>query len=131
MKMSIIAFIVVTTTLAAACDSPPPAPVTPSGAAAAQPVSVHDVALITKERCEREERCTNVGVGRRYATREVCDEQIRSDNMNNLTNAACPYGINAANLQTCLADIRAEACGNPFDSLNRYIHCTVNALCPH
>jgi hypothetical protein len=120
--------------LGAACDhagdQPTSTPMTTSGVLAARPVSPQDVEVITKERCDREERCSNVGVDRKYSTREVCVEQIRSDNMNSLTNANCPYGIDSAKLQTCLADIRGEACNAPFDTIGRLAACRQGALCP-
>jgi hypothetical protein len=134
MKTTLAALLVLTPILSAACDHdrPPPAtPMTSSGVLAAEPVSVHDVEVITKERCDREERCTNIGVDRKYATRDVCIQDIRSDNMNTLTNAACPYGIDSKQLQACLANIREERCNNPFDKLSRYSACKQSALCPH
>jgi hypothetical protein len=135
MKTTLALFLVLAPVLSVACDhdsTPPPAAptMTTSGTLAAKPVSPHDVEVITKERCDREERCENIGVGRKYATRDVCTEQVRSDNMNTLTNAACPYGIDASKLQSCLTTIREERCNNPFDTLSRYGSCTQSALCP-
>ena len=127
-------FLMTVTGLGAACDhdsSPPPsAPMTTAGVLAAQPVSTRDVAVITKERCDREERCANIGANRKYSTREVCSAQISSDNMNTLTNAACPYGIDSTKLEACLASIREEGCNNPFETLDRYAACRQGALCP-
>ncbi|MGO8992004.1 MAG: DUF6184 family natural product biosynthesis lipoprotein [Polyangiaceae bacterium] len=134
MKTTLAVLLVLVPALSAACDhdSNPPAsaPLTTSGVVAAQPVSDHDVEVISKERCDREDRCSNIGVNRKYATREVCVEQTRADNLNALTNAACPYGIDPARLQMCLSSIRDEHCNNPFDTLSRYTACTKTTLCP-
>jgi hypothetical protein len=111
-------------------DRPASMPMTTSGALAAQPVSMPDVEAIAKERCDREARCANIGVERKYATREVCMEQVRSDNMNALTNASCPYGIDADKLRACLTEVRGERCGHPFDTLGRFNACQRQALCP-
>jgi hypothetical protein len=135
MKTTLAVLLVLVPALGAGCDHetnpPPSAPMTTSGALAAKPVSDHDIEVIAKERCDREDRCSNIGVDRKYATREVCVGQTRSDNMNALTNAACPYGIDSAKLQACLTSIREEHCNNPFDTLSRYTACTQSALCPH
>ncbi len=126
---------VVGASFAAACDheaSAPPATaaMTSSGIVAAQPVSSPAGENITRARCDREDRCANIGAGRKYATREVCTEQIRSDNMNALTNGACPAGIDPGHLQTCIDDARGERCDHPFDTLDRIASCRRQYLCP-
>lgn len=134
MKSILAALLVLVPSPNAACDFennvPAYAPTTTSGVIAAGPVNAHDVEVVASERCDREERCDNIGANRKYVTREVCVEQIRHDNLNTLTKAGCPQGVDPAKLQTCLADIREDRCNNPFDTLSRYTACTRSVLCP-
>ena len=57
-------------------------------------VSTHmAVNAITRARCEREERCGNVGDGKSYASMDVCGDKIRADWSEDLNKYECPKGI--------------------------------------
>jgi len=58
-----------------------------------------------------------------------CLTRIRNDWKDDLTARECPNGINQAQLNECLAKIRNEDCGNPFDTLARVSECTVGKIC--
>jgi len=93
------------------------------------PVNQRAIDAITGARCEREVRCDNVGANRHYVSREGCMTQLRGEAMNSLTTSACPNGIDRAQLDRCLADVRGERCENVLDSLDRITNCSTNALC--
>ena len=84
---------------------------------------------IADARCDREQRCENVGDGKKYASDEVCENQIRGDWANDLNAYECPNGIVDAELDECLAAIRAEECNSPFDTLSRVTACTAGQIC--
>ena len=120
--------------VAVACshnESEPSPPMTTAGQIAAQPVSMSDVNSITNERCSLADRCANIGPGRSYATREVCEKQAQADEMNELTNQNCPYGVDQGKLHDCLQDLRTQHCGNPIDKLSSVHTCSHGNLCPH
>ncbi len=93
-------------------------------------ISTHlAVDAIAKARCEREERCENVGEGKHYVSMAVCDDKIRADWSGDLNKYECPKGIVHAELDQCLTDIRAEDCNSPFDTLSRIVQCNASDIC--
>lgn len=84
---------------------------------------------IATARCQREARCNNIGADHKYATEEVCDEQIRSEWANNLNAYDCPNGVVDVELEECLNAVRSEDCNSPFDTLSRVSACTAGQIC--
>lgn len=84
---------------------------------------------IARARCEREQQCDNVGADKTYSSSQDCLARIHTDWKEDLTARQCPGGINQHELDECLAEIRAEACGNPFDTLARITECTQGQIC--
>jgi hypothetical protein len=87
------------------------------------------VRSIANARCDREQRCGNIGVDQDYASVEACEEKIKADWNDELNKYECPNGIVQAELDECLADIKQEDCGNPFDSLARVMSCNASDIC--
>ena len=84
---------------------------------------------ISGARCEREARCNNIGDGKKFASVEVCEEQIRSEWANDLTAYDCPRGVVDAELDECLTAVKDEDCNSPFDTLSRVSACTAGQIC--
>lgn len=84
---------------------------------------------IAGARCDREERCANIGDGKKYASAEACEDQIRSDWANDLNAYDCPAGVVDSELEECLTAIRAEDCNSPFDTLSRVSQCMAAQIC--
>ncbi len=84
---------------------------------------------VTNARCDHEETCKGIGDGQKYATRKVCTEDLRSSMSNDLNAYKCPRGIDSKALDQCMASIKAEECGHPFDSLQRHQKCMTDNLC--
>ncbi len=119
--------------LAAGCDRKVDVQATThvtSAPASAAPVNPASVETLARTRCDREQRCDNVGNGKRYENADACLDDFRGKGNNELTTAACPQGIDAAKLQTCLDEIRTERCDNPLDTVGRITACRTAALCP-
>lgn len=87
------------------------------------------VHAIAKARCEREKRCENVGDGKNYISLDACKDKIEHEWAGDLNKYECPHGIVAAELEQCLTDVRAEECGNPFDTLSRIAQCDADDIC--
>jgi hypothetical protein len=103
---------------------------TTTSARPSEPVSGEAVDAIAGTRCRREMRCDNVGAGRRYVSYDGCTTEMRGVAMNHLTTHACPHGIDAAQLDKCLADLRGERCSNVLDTIDRVTACSTSSLCP-
>ena len=84
---------------------------------------------LSTAKCEREERCSNVGQGKKYASKDSCLTENRSSNRSELRSNECPGGIDQRQLDKCLAEIKAEHCGNALDKIGRLTACRDAALC--
>jgi hypothetical protein len=80
-------------------------------------------------RCERERQCGNIGNDKTYSSTQDCFARVQNDWKDDLNARDCPGGINQKQLDQCLAQVRAEACGNPFDTLARITECTSRQIC--
>ncbi|MGC4087660.1 MAG: DUF6184 family natural product biosynthesis lipoprotein [Polyangiaceae bacterium] len=84
---------------------------------------------IAESRCQREERCENVGESKKYSSMSDCLTRIRADWKDDLNARECPGGVKDAQLDECLGKIRAEECNSPFDTLSRVAECTSGQIC--
>lgn len=84
---------------------------------------------ITDARCAREQRCENVGDDKKFSSVEDCRARVRAEWKDDLNGVECPQGINEAELNECLGEIRGEDCGSPIDTLSRVAACTTGQIC--
>jgi hypothetical protein len=84
---------------------------------------------IARARCDREQQCDNIGDDKTYSSMQDCLARIQNDWRDDLNARKCPGGINQHELNECMSQIRAEACGNPFDTLTRIAECTQGQIC--
>jgi hypothetical protein len=84
---------------------------------------------IAQSRCEREERCGNVGGDKKFSSMDDCLTRVRTDWKDDLNARECPGGINRPQLDECLTEIRNEECSSPLDTLERVAACTSAQIC--
>ena len=84
---------------------------------------------IAQARCEREKECGNIGADKTFSSSQDCLARIQNDWKDDLNARECPGGINQHELNECMAQVRAEACANPFDTLARITECTSGQIC--
>jgi hypothetical protein len=84
---------------------------------------------IVAARCAREASCDKIGGDKRFSSREVCTQKVRTDMRDDLKSSECPRGIDGKELQECLEEIRTESCNNPIDTLSRLAACRTSDLC--
>jgi hypothetical protein len=84
---------------------------------------------IASARCEREQRCSNIGADKKFPSLDACEAQVRNDWADDLNAYECPNGVVEKELEECLAAIRDEDCGSPFDTLSRVAECTAGQIC--
>jgi|GEM_PF-2571698 len=80
-------------------------------------------------RCDREQRCNNVGDGKKYASRDACLGVAVADWKQELDMYNCPGGTKEGALDRCADEIRNDGCLNPLASLERIVDCDTNSLC--
>jgi Family of unknown function (DUF6184) len=84
---------------------------------------------IVNARCDLEQRCSNIASGKKYDSRDMCESKLQGATADDLNTKDCPHGVDQGKLSTCLSDIKAESCGNPFDSLSRWNACRTGQIC--
>jgi hypothetical protein len=84
---------------------------------------------IVTARCNREERCSNVGPDKTYATRDACTSKLEGTTQSDINLSDCKHGVDRPKLHVCLDKIRSEDCGNPIDALSRVAACRTGELC--
>jgi hypothetical protein len=87
------------------------------------------IRTMAQVRCEREERCNNIGVDGKYANREACVSKLQAEKYDDLNLSECPGGLDQKELDKCLAEIRNEDCDSPLDTLGRLTACRSSDLC--
>jgi hypothetical protein len=91
--------------------------------------NVSAVRNIADARCEREQKCGNIGDGQSYSSADACGDAVRSEWSEDLNAYECPNGIVDSALEQCLVAIRNEECGAPFDTLQRITACSAGDIC--
>lgn len=114
--------------------APSPAPAQAPRAMGATNVQPGSVATVIERlataRCNREQTCDNVGNGKKYASRQVCMEQLRGGIANDLNPYQCPGGIDGAAVDACISAVGAEECGaHPIEAITRIDKCRNGAMC--
>lgn len=84
---------------------------------------------IASARCAREASCNNVGPDKHFGNASNCSGELRSKMGEDLNASECPRGIDARELDECLAAIRAESCSNPIESISRLGACRTGKMC--
>jgi len=90
------------------------------------------VMRVTTARCDREVECRNVGIGREFGDRDECVNAIGHHVVAAIPSDACPAGVEADLLATCVRDVEAEPCSENADAgaaVERLASCTRDRLC--
>lgn len=85
--------------------------------------------VIAQVRCVREDRCNNVGEGKKYHTAEECLRRVNAEWRESLNLLECPRGIKEDGLAECLRAIRTSQCGDVLDTLERWVACSEDRIC--
>src|SRR6185436_4567081 len=98
---------------------------------AARPSSPNErsIGALTNARCEREQRCDNIGKGKTYESREKCQATLKDDLYDKLGPDECKEGVDQGAPQECLKSVREEACGSALDTIGRLFACRSTKLC--
>ncbi|UQA61651.1 DUF6184 family natural product biosynthesis lipoprotein [Polyangium aurulentum] len=84
---------------------------------------------VAAARCDRAERCMQVGPHHRYDTRSDCVTAVRAKENDELNLNACPGGIDREELDECLEEIREAECDSTLDALSATVACRASDLC--
>jgi len=84
---------------------------------------------ITRERCDRERRCRNLGRGKTFESRNACERFYNDRDFEAFGPGVCRTGIDQNGLSECLRSIRAEACASSLDTLETLDTCQPEHVC--
>jgi hypothetical protein len=84
---------------------------------------------ISTARCEREQRCNNVGSGAKFKDAADCKTRMQADLADDLSSDECRGGIDSKELAECVAEIKEYDCKNPIDRLETAVACRESDLC--
>jgi hypothetical protein len=111
--------------LVGACAGSQGAP--PTSVTAPTVVSVEDASVqLAASRCDHASTCSDVGVGRPFATVADCDAQVQQSTKQDL--ARCTAGVEPRRLAACERRLTAESC-RPLSTLSRMLACRAESLC--
>jgi hypothetical protein len=96
-------------------------------AARTSPAAERAIEAISAARCDHHQRCNGIGPTAQYMTREHCMNVMRADGYDEL--GVCRLGIDGQELQSCLAEIAGEDCGDLVDRLEAKAACRSRQLC--
>lgn len=84
---------------------------------------------LAEVRCDRDERCQNVGAGKRYGDREACISERRAQSDALIPAVRCNQGMNPDRVETCVAAIENAPCNVSLESLDGIESCRAQSLC--
>ncbi len=87
------------------------------------------IRAIPAARCEREQKCNNIGADKKFKSSSECMKSIRDNWKDDLNSRECPGGVVQKELDECLSAIRSEDCNSPFDTLGRVMACRESDIC--
>src|SRR6476660_4879530 len=68
------------------------------------------VTEIVTARCNREERCKNIGTDRTYESHDACTSKLQGSTQSDINVKDCKHGVDRPKLHHCVDEIRAEDC---------------------
>lgn len=99
------------------------------GVTNAQPTDDPTVDRLVDARCRREDRCENIGAGRKFASVDACQHELRVSTAEDFNATECPRGLDRGGVELCLGAIQAEHCDRPLDTITRIGDCLSYHIC--
>ena len=84
---------------------------------------------IVTAKCEREQRCGNLGAGKTHASMDACVKTTRQQWGGELGAFQCPGGVDQGELEDCLSSIRDQDCGKAITQLSTLDECRATNVC--
>jgi Family of unknown function (DUF6184) len=126
-NMRQIATVLVTFACVVGCnrDKPAEQPLTP--ASGTTDAAERTSESIASARCDRAQRCNQIGPAQRYSDRGHCMNVMRADARQML--GQCPRGVDEPDVRECLTEISNQDCRSVVDDLEERIACRSDDLC--
>lgn len=109
-------------------DVPPASPELEARTTAAEAAN-----RVAAARCEREQKCENIGTDKRHATVEACLASVHEAMDRELGgDEDCKKGVLMSDLDQCLSETREQDCSGPAEAINaiaRAKQCSSSDLC--
>jgi hypothetical protein len=86
-------------------------------------------ARIAGARCDRSIVCDQVGMNKRFETRDACAQGETNRTRNDLRAAECANGVEEKRLRSCLDALSKQDCAKLMSSVDAMDECKTAALC--
>ena len=103
-----------------------------SGSSETQLMSADAIAAADKivaARCDRETLCRNIGLGKKYETRDGCDIAVHQETALSLNGEVCKKGVESSQLASCVSELKQENCASQLRALEQLSSCRRAVLC--
>ncbi len=94
-----------------------------------EPPEEPNLAMLTRERCDREQRCDHVGSARRWSTQESCVRDLQRTDEQAYGFSVCQNGVDRIKASGCVQAIRETECQTPLDALVDLTACAPVKIC--
>ena len=111
--------------LGAACSKDKPEPLVPAaGTVQRVEKATEDMANV---RCDHEQRCNEIGEGKKYSDRNHCLGVMRKEAGESLN--SCHKGIDENDLRQCMTELQNQDCDGLFEGIGEMKACGMDDLC--
>ena len=108
-----------------ACEKEKPGPMVPAaGTTQAIDKAIMD---LTNARCDRQQRCKNIGPNAKYQNREHCMNVEGGESRDKLQ--GCTHGVDQQDMRQCLTAIENQDCSGMFSGVGEEKSCGMDDLC--
>jgi hypothetical protein len=93
------------------------------------PEAVAAADKIVAARCDRETLCRNIGLGKKYETRDGCEIAVHQETALILNGEACKKVVESSQLASCVSELKQENCASELRALEQLSSCGRAGLC--
>ena len=93
------------------------------------PEAIAAADMIVAARCDRETLCRNIGLGKKYETRDGCEIAVHQETALALNGEACKKGVESSQLASCVSELKQENCASQLRALEQLSSCRRAVLC--
>ena len=93
-----------------------------------RPISTPETLALSRERCDREQRCGRIGADQRYKSRVDCLRSLNELDFDAYGPSVCATGVDPTRARPCHEAIQSYDCASP-DTLENIEACHPSKLC--
>jgi Family of unknown function (DUF6184) len=84
---------------------------------------------LSQAQCSHEQKCDDVGPGKKYVSVDACTDEARGSLNSNINAYSCARGVDQDALNRCLSSVNDESCSISLGSLFSRNECAAGTIC--